>query len=189
MINILMKVFAMAIQQFSESLPIMLYRALDVIMPRFRRIFSDFGLTEQQWRVLRVLWEHKEIALKELAALSLIPAPSLVGIVDRLQKSGLVERRRSESDRRNVFVLATQQGQELERQIMPRVQKEYLELKSSMDAALWRDLLRGLHELSSFESSLDKMVGGLVYPPAEAPASPSIESLHETPLVTQRNDL
>ena len=176
----------MAIQQFSESLPIMLYRALDAIMPRFRRIFSDFGLTEQQWRVLRVLWEHDEIALKKLATLALIPAPSLVGIVDRLQKNGLAERRRSDSDRRNVFVLATPKGQALEQQIMPRVQNTYLELKSSMDAVVWRDMLNGLHELSSVESSA---IRSSINRSVDAPFSPPAESLVDTTMATQLNDL
>jgi homoprotocatechuate degradation regulator HpaR len=144
----------MAMQQFSQSLPIMLYRALDAIMPRFRRIFSDFGLTEQQWRVLRVLWEFDEIAFKELSVLTLIPAPSLVGIVDRLIKSGLVERRRSDKDRRKVFVLATPKGQDLRQELMPRVQDTYLELKHSVDAKVWDDMLKGLSELST-ETSID----------------------------------
>jgi homoprotocatechuate degradation regulator HpaR len=179
----------MAMRQFSESLPIMLYRALDAIMPRFRRIFSDFGLTEQQWRVLRVLWEHDEIPLRKLAALALIPAPSLVGIVDRLQKTGLVDRRRSDSDRRNVFVLATQKGQDLEQQIMPRVQNTYLELKNSMDAALWHGMLNGLHELSFPGSSVDESIDVLPGPLAEVPASKPAENPNEITMMTQRNDL
>ena len=44
----------MAMQDFSHSLPMMLYRALDAVMPRFRRIFTAAGLTEQQWRVLQL---------------------------------------------------------------------------------------------------------------------------------------
>ena len=81
----------MATQSFSGSLPMMLYRALDVVMPRFRRIFNEFGLTEQQWRVLRVLWETEEIAFRELSDITLIPAPSLVGVIDRLAKQRLVD--------------------------------------------------------------------------------------------------
>jgi DNA-binding MarR family transcriptional regulator len=46
-------------EEFSRSLPMLLYRTLDAVMPRFRRIFNEFGLTEQQWRVLRVLWQHE----------------------------------------------------------------------------------------------------------------------------------
>jgi len=183
----------MAIQQFSESLPIMLYRALDAIMPRFRRIFSDFGLTEQQWRVLRVLWESNEIALSELSVLTLIPAPSLVGIVDRLQKAGLVSRRRSDKDRRKVFVLTTAKGQDLEQQIMPRVQASYIDLKQSMDADIWRNMLVGLHAVTSFQSSAERSIDvsneagtqnvGL---PADNAA---VEALVEMAIPTQANDL
>jgi len=70
----------MAIDQFTRSLPMMLYRTLDTVMPSFRKIFNDFGLTEQQWRVLRVLWEGDDITIRQLAEVTLIPAPSLVGI-------------------------------------------------------------------------------------------------------------
>lgn len=143
----------MSIQQFSQSLPIMLYRALDTIMPRFREVFIEFGLTEQQWRVLRVLWEVDEVALKELAVLTVIPAPSLVGIIDRLSKASLVERRRSDKDRRNVFVSATLKGQALKDELLPRVQDTYLELKRSIDGKIWGDMLQGLHELSLIDLS------------------------------------
>ena len=143
-------------QEFSRSLPMMLYRALDAVMPRFRHIFNEFGLTEQQWRVLRVLWQHDQIAFHELAELTLIPAPSLVGVVDRLTKSGLAARRRSESDRRKVFVYATKQGLGLETQVRPRVDEAYQELRASVDDRTWNALIKGLEKISS----TDKIAGG-----------------------------
>jgi homoprotocatechuate degradation regulator HpaR len=141
----------MATQEFSHSLPMLLYRALDAVMPRFRRIFNEFGLTEQQWRVPRVLWEHDSIAFRELAETTLIPAPSLVGVVDRLGKQGLVARRRSVSDRRNVFVHATEQGRELHRQVRPRVDEAYADLRRSIDSDEWRRLIQGLERLGTLE--------------------------------------
>jgi len=138
-------------QEFSHSLPMMLYRTLDAVMPRFRQIFSEFGLTEQQWRVLRVLWQHEQIAFRELADLTLIPPPSLVGVVDRLTKSGLARRRRSISDRRNVFVQATSKGQALEAKVRPRVDKAYAELRSSVNAKTWDALIAGLEQISSID--------------------------------------
>ncbi len=138
-------------QEFSRSLPMMLYRSLDAVMPRFRRIFSEFGLTEQQWRVLRVLWQHDEIAFRELADLTLIPAPSLVGIVDRLTTSGLAERRRSATDRRHVYVHATAKGKALEAKVRPRVDQAYDELRSSVDAWTWDSLISGLEQISSID--------------------------------------
>lgn len=138
-------------QEFSRSLPMMLYRSLDAVMPRFRRIFSEFGLTEPQWRVLRALWQEDEVAFRELAGQTLIPAPSLVGIIDRLSASGLAERRRCASDRRNVFVRATAKGRALEKQVRPRVDQAYDELKSSVDAKTWNSLIAGLEQISSID--------------------------------------
>ncbi len=141
----------MAIEQFTRSLPMMLYRSLDAVTPRFRKIFSDFGLTEQQWRVLRVLWERQDVTLNELSGITLIPAPSLVGVVDRLQGMGLVERRRSDADRRKVYVLATQKGGELEAKVMPQVASAYAALKQSVDAETWDQVLKGLQQISELE--------------------------------------
>lgn len=138
----------MAIDQFTRSLPMMLYRTLDAVMPRFRKIFNDFGLTEQQWRVLRVLWETDDVTIKDLADLTLIAAPSLVGIVDRLERDGLVTRQRSTTDRRKVNVLVTTAGSELEDRIMPRVASAYVELKQSVDAETWSQVLVGLQRIA-----------------------------------------
>ena len=146
----------MAMQDFSRSLPIMLYRTLDAVMPRFRQIFNEFGLTEQQWRVLRVLWEHENIAFSELSRLTLIPAPSLVGVVDRLTNNGLVARRRSTTDRRSVFVYATDDGQKLECEVRPRVDRAYAELRASIDPDSWETLINGLEQISSIEQSSPK---------------------------------
>ncbi len=125
----------------------MLHRTLDAVMPGFRKIFKEFGLTEQQWRVLRVLWEQDEIALHELADLTLITAPSLVGVVDRLEKLGLVARRRTDSDRRIVCVYATPAGRDIEPQVMPLVAGAYAELKQSIDTQTWEHLLAGLEQI------------------------------------------
>jgi homoprotocatechuate degradation regulator HpaR len=134
-------------QSFSGSLPMMLYSALDAVMPRFRKIFKKFGLTEQQWRVLRVLWEIDSIALQSLADITLIPAPSLVGVIDRLETSDLVERRRSKSDRRVVYIHATKTGQKLEQKVRPEVDRLYAELQASIDPQVWDKLFAGLDSI------------------------------------------
>lgn len=134
----------MAIEQFSRSLPMMLNAALDAVMPRFRPIFQDFDLTETQWRVLRVLWEGEAVSARRLSELTLIPAPSLVGVLDRLVKAGLVTRRRAGGDRRTVRLSVTAAGRGIEAKIMPRVASAYAELKLSVDPEAWEHLLSGL---------------------------------------------
>ena len=137
----------MAIQQFSRSLPMMLYRALDAVMPRFREIFKEFGITEQQWRVLRVLSDVDAIPLGQLGGLTLIPTPSLVGIVDRLQTAGLVERRPARGDRRVVLVQISQVGQERLDRLLPQVANTYATLKQGIPGEDWDRLLEGLELL------------------------------------------
>ena len=143
-------------QEFSRSLPMMLYRSLDVVMPRFRRIFNEFGLTEQQWRVLRVLWQHEQIAFKQLSDLALIPPPSLVGVVDRLTKRGLVKRRRADTDRRIVFVYATHKSRAIESKVRPLVDKAYDDLQRSVDAKTWNTLIASLEQISSIDDEAER---------------------------------
>jgi len=110
-------------------------------MPRFRAIFSQFGITEQQWRVLRVLWEQQDgLPLLALSHMTLIRAPSLVGVVDRLQRDGLVERRRSKADRRIVRVCVTHRGKALEGQVSPLVDAAYATLEGLASENEWAAL-------------------------------------------------
>ncbi len=137
----------MAIDQFSRSMPMTLYRALDVVLPRFRALFKEFGITEQQWRVLRVLWDTDRIAIGELGELALIPAPSLVGVVDRLEAAELVIRERNAADRRVVHVRMTAAGKERLELLLPRVATAYADLKRSVDGQLWEGVLAGLEQI------------------------------------------
>ena len=144
-------------KDFDRSLPMMLYRALDLIMPRFRAIFAQFGLTEQQWRVLRVLWQRDGLALLELADATLISPPSMVGVVDRLARSGLVERRRSQRDRRVVRVFLTIRGRGLEDEVTPLVDAAYADLQTAVGEGDWEVLVGALTRLNAGLSEQDVM--------------------------------
>ncbi len=134
-------------KHFDRSLPMMLYRTLDAVMPRFRSIFSQFGLTEPQWRILRLLWERDGRALSDLSAASLISPPSLVGVIDRLERDGLVARRRSSKDRRVVHVCLSVAGKALEDQVRPMVEAAYADLERSIGPANWQQMLHTMDRL------------------------------------------
>ena len=135
--------------EFSSSLPMLLYKALDEVMPDYRTLFSEHGLTEQQWRVLRVLWDKAHLTPKEIATETLLPAPSLVGILDRLEKKGLVTRLRSTSDRRQVHVKPTAAAIMLQRQVMPKVAKINAANIDRLGEDDWAHLLRILKKVQS----------------------------------------
>ncbi len=139
---------------FDNSLPMTLNRTLDAIMPEFRELFSQFDLTEQQWRVLRVLWTSNKTTSAELATRTLLPSPSLVGIIDRLEKKDLVTRMRSVEDRRVVFVIATAKGRALEAKVSPRVAEIDAQLRSSVTPEEWE----------AMEDILSKIAGRMKNP-------------------------
>ncbi|MEM7217859.1 MAG: MarR family transcriptional regulator [Pseudomonadota bacterium] len=125
----------------------LLYAALDTVMPRFRQIYGEFGLTEQQWRVLRVLWERERVAMSRLADITLISPPSLAGVVDRMAAGQLVRRERCEHDRRVVHIVLAPAGRRLEHQVVPLVDAAYRDLEASLPPRVWRGLIEGLGAL------------------------------------------
>ena len=85
-----------------------LLRTNDQFGNRFGRMFREFGLTASQYNVLRILrGEGKPMPSLEVAARLIQVVPAITGLLDRLQKQGLVTRRRCTEDRRVVYVEAT----------------------------------------------------------------------------------
>ena len=138
---------------FDNSLPMILHRTLDATMPDYRELFARYNLTEQQWRVLRVLWSSKKVTSVELSNRTLIPAPSLVGVIDRLTRKELVTRVRSVEDRRAVFVIATAKGQALEEEVSPQVSQIDQRLRASVTAAEWQMMEQVLEKISAGASA------------------------------------
>ncbi|GBE25855.1 organic hydroperoxide resistance transcriptional regulator [bacterium BMS3Bbin02] len=134
-------------RDFERSIPMMFYQALDVVLPRFREIFAQFDITQPQWRVLRVLWDEDGQNLTSIADRTLIVPTVLVGIVDRLERDGRVERRRSKEDRRRVHVFLTESGHALRSDVAPLVDEAYVQLQAVLSAQEWRDLYSAIDKL------------------------------------------
>ena len=132
---------------FTSSLPMLLNRSLDAIMPPYRDLFQEFGVTEQQWRVLRVLWEQKHLTSAQISNLTLLPSPSLVGILDRLEKKDLVKRLRSTSDRREINIKITNLGRELQSRVMPKVKLIQDQTKENLSPTEWKQINNILKKL------------------------------------------
>lgn len=97
----------------SRSLPIALIRAREGVMMPIREMLSETGITEQQWRVLRVLAEFGSMDTKTLADRSSLLFPSLTRIAATLRQKGLVTQTRDDKDRRRQFVEITADGQKI----------------------------------------------------------------------------
>ena len=96
-----------------RSLPIALIRAREGVMSPIRVMFAQSGITEQQWRVLRVLSEHGLVDSTTLADRSSLLFPSLTRIITTMRDKGLVTQTRDNIDRRRQMIAITDTGQKI----------------------------------------------------------------------------
>jgi DNA-binding MarR family transcriptional regulator len=91
-----------------------LLRTNDQLQIRFARLFREHGLTSSQYNILRILCgEGEPLPILEIADRMVAVVPGITGLIDRLEKAGLVERRRCAEDRRIIYVALRDQGAEL----------------------------------------------------------------------------
>src|SRR5438876_12278768 len=95
-------------ESLEQELALNLQRTSDQIMIRFERLFRQYGLTPSQYNILRILrGEGKPLPVLEIAARTVTVVPGITGLIDRLEKVGLVVRERCTDDRRVVYVSIT----------------------------------------------------------------------------------
>jgi len=80
------------------------------VMSPIRAMLGDFGLTEQQWRLLRVLSESGPLEATILANRAALLLPSQTRIVQTMEQKGLVLRRPHPSDKRRHTLEITPEG-------------------------------------------------------------------------------
>ena len=97
----------------NRSLPIALIRAREGVMGPIRDMLTDTGLTEQQWRVLRVLSESGAVDSSTLADRASLLYPSLTRIATSMRERGLLTQTRDKKDGRRQLVEITPVGQKI----------------------------------------------------------------------------
>jgi DNA-binding MarR family transcriptional regulator len=75
------------------------------------RLMREHGLTPSQYNILRILrGEGKPLPILEIASRTVAVVPGITGLIDRLERAGLVRRLRCEEDRRVIYVALTDAG-------------------------------------------------------------------------------
>src|SRR5262245_34971577 len=81
---------------------------------------EQLGVTARQATLLWQIRRNPGLSLRDLASLERISPPALSGYVERLETAGLVERVRSDADRRRVGLRLTPDGERLMRRVRAR---------------------------------------------------------------------
>ncbi len=128
------------VRRSSESLPMLLLRARETVMSRFRPILHASDLTEQQFRILRALNEMGELTAIGLANECVILAPSMTRILRKLSSDGLITVRKTDADKRALRITLAAKGVRQLEKVAPKFEKQYALIKKEL-----RD--EGLHVL------------------------------------------
>jgi homoprotocatechuate degradation regulator HpaR len=135
-----------------RNLPRLLLQAREAVMAHTRPSLREHQLSDQQWRVLRVLGEHGAVETGRVAHEAFILGPSLTGVLSRMERDGLVSRSRDPLDARRTVVEATPEGRKLVKRLSSTIESHYSWLESSLGKAKLAQLYTLLDELISLET-------------------------------------
>ena len=136
-----------------RNLPRLLLQARESLMVRTRPSLREHGLSDQQWRVLRVLGEHGTVETGRVAREAYILGPSLTGVLARMERDGLVRRERDPADQRRTVVEATARGLKMVERLSGSVEGHYRWLEKSFGKQKLAQLYGLLDELIALEQS------------------------------------
>lgn len=136
-----------------RSLPIALLRARERVMGPIRALLSGADLTEQQWRVLRVVQEDGPIDPTQIADKACLLLPSLTRILQKLEEKQLISRERDTEDRRRQVVRIAPAGEEIIADNIDASLELMNRTRAKMGAERYEALLDLLNELDQIDLS------------------------------------
>jgi len=131
-----------------RNLPRLLLQARESVMAHTRPNLREHNLSDQQWRVLRVLGEHGVVETGRVAREAFILGPSLTGVLSRMERDGLVRRARDPADQRRSVVEATAKGRKIVGQLSHSIEAHYA----------WMEKSLGQNKLAQLYALLDDVI-------------------------------
>ncbi|GAB7026562.1 MarR family winged helix-turn-helix transcriptional regulator [Geotalea toluenoxydans] len=89
----------------------------------FKEMFEGYDLTTQQFGLLGFLWQEDGLSQAELSARSQIDRTTIGGLIDRLEKEGLVQRLPHPKDRRAYQICLSELGKAMKEELSPLAMK------------------------------------------------------------------
>ncbi len=95
-----------------------LYACAKEIVNAYRPYLERLDLTYTQYITMMVMWEHKELKVKEVGKYLYLDSSTLTPLLKRLEEKGYVTRHRSKEDERDLIVSLTAAGEALREQAL-----------------------------------------------------------------------
>ena len=127
-----------------------LYTASRLLSQAYHPLLSEHGLTYPQYLVLLVLWEKDAQPVNDIAKRLFLETNTVTPLLQRMEKLGIVSRKKGEQDKRQQIVSLTEKGKQLEEEAFatipsgwdqqltacPLKQEDYPRLAQELDAII-----------------------------------------------------
>ena len=119
-----------------------LYACAKEIVRRYKPYLDEIDLTYTQYIAMMVLWEHKQINVKDMGAFLYLDSGTLTPVLKKLEQKGYLTRERDKEDERVLNVTITEQGEALKEQAVqiPRKMQGCVSLDKEEAQTLYRIL-------------------------------------------------
>lgn len=134
--------------KLSKQLCFPLYACSREMIKLYKPFLDELGLTYTQYITLMVLWEHKAMTVKALGQELYLDSGTLTPLLKKLEEKGLVTRRRSDLDERNLIVTITELGESMRDRAL-HIPEEMAKCVNLPKEDI-RDLYRMLHQLLEY---------------------------------------
>jgi DNA-binding MarR family transcriptional regulator len=112
-----------------------------------QKMSKQYCLTAPQSLVLRMLIKKGSLSSADLSRQMYVTPSNITGIIDRLEKKGLVERIRKPGDRRVALITLTQSGQELGKTIPDPIEKKFVNQLADLETEHLQILAMAMNQI------------------------------------------
>ena len=107
--------------QLDNQICFRLYTAARMVTQAYTPILTALGITYPQYLVLMVLWEKDNQPVNDIAHRLLLETNTVTPLLQRMEKLGIVSRKKGEQDKRQQIVSLTEKGKALEEEAYAQV--------------------------------------------------------------------
>ena len=90
------------------------YATSRLITREYQPLLDKLGITYPQYLVMMILWEEDSVAVNDIAKKLILNTNTITPLLKRMEKQGLVKRKRSRDDERKVMIQLTENGRKLQ---------------------------------------------------------------------------
>ena len=107
--------------QLDNQICFRLYTAARLITQAYTPILTALGITYPQYLVMMVLWEKDEQPVNDIARRLVLETNTVTPLLQRMEKLGIVSRKKGEQDKRQQIVSLTKKGKQLEEEAYAQI--------------------------------------------------------------------